>query len=254
MSMLFEHRYQRSRYEFKYLIDGSCARQVRDFVRSYLARDKHAIPTMGHAYPIYTLYLDDPGLALYRATVQAQKNRFKLRVRCYDHGQCSPLFFEIKRRVNDVVFKQRAIVRRDALGALLRGECLSREACFEANDAESYDVLREFCRLRESLYAAPTIIVYFEREAWISRADENVRVTFDRAAAAAPYADTLCPQRWMDARVEKVILELKFDDRFPTWMRELVRCCDLQRLSMGKYAHCMGQVPRTARPFEHLSA
>ena len=44
--------------------------------------------------------------------------------------------------------------------------------------------------------------------------------------------------------MQRVILELKFDDRFPTWMRDLVECCDLHRSSMGKYVHCMNQVPR----------
>src|SRR5688572_13553898 len=194
--MLFDQGYQRSRYELKYLIDEPCARQVRDFVRSYLKRDGHALVGMGHAYPIYSLYLDDPGLTLYRATVQAQKNRFKLRVRYYNHEPAAPLFFEIKRRVNEVILKQRAIVRRDALGWLLRGECPLREACFDPEDAESYDVLREFGRLRNSLYATPQIIVYFEREAWISPADANVRVTFDRKAKVAHYVDTLQPPHW----------------------------------------------------------
>ena len=253
--MLFDHGYQRSRYELKYLIDEPCARQVRDFVRSYLARDRHAKPEKRYAYPIYTLYLDDPGLSLYRATVQAQKNRFKLRVRYYDHRPASPLFFEIKRRVNEVIFKQRALVRREALGALLRGEPPLRRACFEEDDAESYDVLCEFTRLANSLHAQPNIIVYFEREAWISPADTNVRVTFDRAAACARYVPDLDPPHWTDARVRQVILELKFDDRFPTWMRDLVECCDLHRSSMGKYAHCMKEAPRVpTRPYEYVSA
>jgi hypothetical protein len=252
--MLWDEGYQRSRYELKYLVDEPCARQVRDFVRSYLARDRHAMPEMHYSYPIYTAYLDDPGLTLYRATVQAQKNRFKLRVRYYNHEPDSPLFFEIKRRVNDVILKQRATVRRAALEPLLRGEPPLRDACFKPGDAESYDVLREFCRLRNSLHAAPTIIVYFEREAWISPGDTNLRVTFDRAARAARYVGTLQPPRWVDARVPQVILELKFDDRFPTWMRDMVECCDLHRCSMGKYAHCMDRVPRAAAPYAFVHA
>src|SRR5688500_14680822 len=252
--MLFEHRYQRSRYEYKYLIDEPRARTVRDFVRSYLKRDAHNIPSMGHAYPIYSLYLDDPGLALYRATVQAQKNRFKLRVRYYNHEPASPLFFEIKRRVGDVILKQRAVVRRDAFARLLRGECPIQAACYQAEDAESFDVLREFCRLRNMMHATPQIIVYFEREAWISPTDDNMRVTFDRAAAVANYERTLEPRRLNDARVRQVILELKFDDRFPTWMRDLVECCDLHRASMGKYVHCLNQVNRPATPFAFVNA
>jgi hypothetical protein len=247
------HHVQRSRYELKYLIDERCARQVRDFARSYLCRDPHAIAEMRHSYPIYTLYLDDPGLALYRATVQAQKNRFKMRVRYYDHQPNSPLFCEIKRRVNEVIIKQRAVIRREALERLVSGCCPRLDDLHDAADAESHGTLREFCQLRDSLHAQPKIIVYFEREAWISPSDENVRITFDREAAAAHYTTTLRPDHWSDAKVEHVILELKFDDRFPLWMRELVQCCDLHRTRMGKYVHCMDQLPRAARPYLPVS-
>ena len=82
--MAFDHQLMRSRYELKYVIDGVTARGVRDFARSYLQRDEHAIAAMGYAYPIYSVYIDSPGLMLYHQTVQGQKNRYKLRVRYYD--------------------------------------------------------------------------------------------------------------------------------------------------------------------------
>ncbi len=251
---MFEHHYQRSRYELKYLIDEPCARQVRDFVRSYLKRDPHAKPQMRYAYPIYSLYLDDPGLMLFRATVQGQKNRIKLRVRYYDHNPSSPLFCEIKRRVNDVILKQRAIIRREALDGLLAGCSPKVEDLCDPDDVDSYSALREFCYLRNTLHATPKMIIYYEREAWIASDDENVRITFDRAAAAAHYAHTLEPQKWDDAKLESVILELKFDDRFPLWMRGLVQSCNLYRTTMGKYVHCMEQIPQPNRPYAYVNA
>jgi hypothetical protein len=247
--------YQRSRYELKYLIDEPRARQVRDFTRCYLRRDPHAKADLGFLYPIYSLYFDDAGLMLYRATVQAQKNRFKMRVRYYDHKPQSPLFCEIKRRVNDVIIKQRAVIKRDALDRLVHGCCPRMDDLHDTADVDSYSTLREFCALRDSLHAEPNIIVYFRREAWVSTADENVRVTFDRAAAVTRYTPTLDPEKWSDARINQVILELKFDDRFPVWMREMVQCCDLHRTQMGKYVHCLDQLPRRdVRPFMHMSA
>ena len=247
--MTAEHCYQRSRYELKYVVDEACACRVRDFVRGHLRRDPHGIPAMRHAYPIYSLYLDGPGLMLYKATVQAQKNRFKLRVRYYDHEPGSPVFCEIKRRVNDVIMKDRAAVRKAALPRLLAGECPRRDDLVEGQPADAHDALRRFCELRDALLARPQIIVYFEREAWVSSDDANVRVTFDFEAAAAHYANDLCPKRWSDARVPGVIVELKFDDRFPVWMRELVQSFDLYRTRMGKYVHCMDRLPRAPRAF-----
>lgn len=246
---MFEHHYQRSRYELKYLIDEPCARQVRDFVRSHLQRDPHARADMRYSYPIYSLYLDCPNLSMFRATTQGQKNRMKLRVRYYDYKPTSPLFLEIKRRVNEVILKQRAIIKRDALNSLLAGFCPQPEDLCDPTDTDSYGVLREFCNLRNALHAIPRMHIYYEREAWISPQDENVRITFDRAAASSHYEHSLEPRRWHDAQIGSVILELKFDDRFPIWMRNLVRCCDLYRTTMGKYVHCMAQSVPASKPF-----
>src|SRR3954471_441210 len=138
--MLFEHRYQRSRYELKYLIDEPCARRGRGLLRSYLQRDPHATGHTHYAYPIYSLYLDDPGMALYRATTQGQKNRMKLRVRFYDQDATKPLFCEIKRRVNDVILKERAIIRRDALARVLAGCCPAAADLFVPSDGDSFGV------------------------------------------------------------------------------------------------------------------
>jgi SPX domain protein involved in polyphosphate accumulation len=252
--MLWDHRHQRSRYELKYLIDEPCARQVRDFVRSHLRRDPHARAAMRYSYPIYSLYLDDPGMGMFRAVLQGQKNRFKLRVRYYDHNGGSPLFCEIKRRVNEVILKRRAIIRRQALPGLLARCCPRPDDLSDPADIESLDVLREFFNLRNALHAEPRIIICYEREAWVSPEDENVRITFDRNAAAAHYAHSLEPQKWQDAKLPSVILELKFDDRFPLWMRELVQSFNLYRTTMGKYVHCVQQVPRAARPYGYVSA
>jgi SPX domain protein involved in polyphosphate accumulation len=263
--MKADHRYQRSRYELKYVIDEACARRVRDLVRSYLQRDEHAIPEMRYSYPIYSLYLDGPDLRLYRQTAHGHKNRFKLRVRYYDHEPASPVFFEIKRRVNEVIIKERAVVRRAALHGLLSGRAAPRADCLhDQRDAESYGALKHFCELRGALFAEAKVIVYFEREAWVLPADESVRVTFDRECAAARYAAHaangddasrgLRPAQWMDAGVPGVILELKFDDRFPIWMRELVRSCDLYRTTIGKYVQCTDHLPRAPRPFAYATA
>ena len=214
--MRFDHHYQRSRYELKYLVDEPCARRVRDFVRSHLKRDPYARQAMRYAYPIYSLYLDDPGMALYRASFQGQMNRMKLRIRYYDANGGSagaPLFCEIKRRVNDVVLKQRAVIRREALDRLLAGCCPRSEDLWDRDDAASQDVLREFCNLRNAMHAEPKMIVYYEREAWVAPDDDSVRITFDRQAGAAHYERTLAPQKFRTARIDSVILELKFDDR-----------------------------------------
>ena len=100
--MVYQHRFQTSRYELKYIIDERRAGDVRDYIRSYLVPDEHADPAAGNSYPVHSLYLDSPALMLFRSTVDCLKNRFKLRIRFYDDDPAHPVFLEIKRRLAEL--------------------------------------------------------------------------------------------------------------------------------------------------------
>src|SRR5947209_20207009 len=146
--MAFIDHMQRNRFELKYLIDERCARGVRGFVRGHLVHDRFARPELGWAYPIYSVYLDSPALDLFNATVCGHKNRFKLRARYYDEKPASPVFFEVKRRMNDVILKERSPVRREAVGRLLAGRAPARADLHDPSDAEACAALQHFCHLQ----------------------------------------------------------------------------------------------------------
>lgn len=250
--MAFDHQMQRSRFELKYVIDEPTARSVRDFARSYLQRDEHAIPSMRYSYPIYSIYLDGPDLPLYNATFQGHKNRYKLRIRYYDNNPWSPVFFEIKRRVSDVILKDRSVVKRQSLKALLAGRPPMRSDLVNEADVEGYWALRRFIELRNNIHATGRVIVYYEREAWVTPHDDNVRLTFDRALAGARWDGNLEGTKWFEPPMEGVVLELKFDNRYPIWMRTLVRSCNLYRACMAKYVQCTVFMPKLTPEICHL--
>jgi SPX domain protein involved in polyphosphate accumulation len=244
--MAFDHQMQRSRYELKYVIDEPTARAVRDFARSYLQRDEHSIPSLGYAYPIYSIYLDGNGLPLYNATFQGQKNRYKLRIRYYDHNPWSPVFFEIKRRLNDVILKDRAVVRRDSMKPLLAGRPPMQSDLVNESDLDGYWALRRFVELRNNIHAEGRVIVYYQREAWVTPSDDNVRLTFDRKLAGARWDGNMEGTKWFSPPVQGTVLELKFDNRYPKWMHSLVATCNLTRASMAKYCQCTYYMPKQA--------
>jgi hypothetical protein len=247
--MLFQHSLQSSRFEFKYIIDEQCAANMQDFVQSYLEPDEFADPDQGNSYRISSLYLDDLGLSLCRQTVEGEKNRFKLRIRFYDDNPDGPAFLEIKRRVTDVILKQRARVTRQSALQLLRGEAPDPSWLMgNSRDGRSEKALFDFCGLAGSLGAAGTLYVSYRREAHVSPNSNSVRVTFDRQLLGSPYEQgTALSLPTGGARPEvgngdKVILEMKFTDRFPEWMRELVHTFNLRRTSVPKYVHCVDAV------------
>src|SRR5438874_13668808 len=111
-------RMQQQRFELKYLITEETALLVRDFVRSYLEMDEFSVGRPNYSYPVHSLYLDSDDLKLYWRTINGDKNRFKLLLRYYSTNEVSPVFFEIKRRMNNCILKQRGGVRHDAIEGL----------------------------------------------------------------------------------------------------------------------------------------
>ena len=239
--MAYEHRLQNSRFELKYVIDERLVRPVRDFARSYLQPDEHADVNNGCQYVVHSLYLDSPSYALCRSTMQGLKNRFKLRIRYYDDSPDSPAFFEIKRRIDDVILKQRAIAHRGAVGRILRGQWPEWSDLVHQRSAD-YGAMQRFCSLRDTIQADGRVFVSYMREAYVTPDNDTVRMTFDRQIACTPYAHGCSlarTQETLDPGVEGVVLELKFTERFPKWMGRMVRTFDLERTSMAKYVACV---------------
>src|SRR6266567_1259007 len=232
-----EDKMQQQRFELKYIIKEEVALAVRDFVSGYLEIDEYGATLPNFSYPVHSLYLDSDDLHLYQTTINGDKNRFKLRLRFYDNRSEAPIFFEIKRRMNNVIAKQRGGVRRDAVDWVLAGH-LPEPAYLVSRDPRQLVALQSFCRLMHDLHAKPKAHIAYLREAWISPRDNSVRVTMDREVKCEPEPLPRLSIR-MDNPVvvfgKEAILELKFTDRFPDWFRELVRVFGLMQCGAAKY-------------------
>jgi hypothetical protein len=252
--MPFRHTLQTSRYELKYIVEESRALAIRDFVRGYLELDEYGERAQDCAYAVFSLYLDTPELALYRQTIEGLKNRFKLRIRFYDGDPESPAYLEIKRRVTDVIRKERAGVTRRGVRRLLDGGWPGASELVGSNGSDAPLALRQFCELCLSTGATARTYVAYRREAYVSANSNKVRVTFDRqlrGSAYTPGSDLACPENGAYPNMGGVILELKFTDTFPAWMRELVQAFNLHRRSVPKYIRCTDALRLRSEPGAH---
>jgi len=247
--MFYTHRFQANRFEYKYLVSETQAQAIRAYVKGYLAPDDYAVASPDHAYDIHSLYLDNPQMSLCRATLDGLRNRVKIRIRFYDQEPTSPVFCEIKRRVNDAISKERVAVRRECIPNFLARRWPQREDLVRP-DGRSFDVLRQFCQLRDAFQADQGLLVSYRREAYVNEANDAVRVTLDRAVTGGHFDEQL-RVRPLEARYQPsvpwVILELKFTDRFPVWMRELAWHFNLIRTTMAKYVTCAVSLDRQTR-------
>src|SRR5262245_40784350 len=112
---------QLQRFELKYLVDEATALAVRDFVSPHLELDEFSVGRPNFSYPVHSVYFDSDDLRLYQSTINSEKNRYKLRLRFYSDAPEAPVFFEIKRRVDGAILKQRGGVRREAVPRVLAG-------------------------------------------------------------------------------------------------------------------------------------
>ena len=173
------------RFERKYLLPDRVAVAVRDALMPHLEIDSHMPPNSARGYAVYSLYFDTPALDFYRHTRQRVANRLKLRVRFYSHDADGPAFVEIKEKANNQVFKRRYLTNKPLVESMLRDARSERLEHALGNGARG-TALEEFYRRRIELGAAPKLFVTYDREAYNSKDEPMVRVTFDRRISTTP--------------------------------------------------------------------
>jgi hypothetical protein len=248
------------RREFKYLVSEIQAEQIRRYIDGICTVDPYAAHTGGR-YLIDTLYLDTPWQGIYHATIENAPDRYKLRIRNYPSLGGGPVFFEVKRRINETIIKTRAHHRGDWSRLLLDA---SPEVLASIDPKQRKGIDNFICYFHRGPMLAQALVRY-EREPYFSTIDDYARVTFDRNVSyqrateltIVPEADhwTLMDdassQRGLGLRESSVLLELKFTNLVPGWMRNMVHTLGLQRLSFCKYTRAVDSM--RIRPMERVA-
>jgi hypothetical protein len=233
------------RREYKFLIDRSTATAVRAAIAPFCMLDPFAARSPARTYTIETLYLDTADLTLFWANDHEQVDRVKMRVRRYADVPRSPVFFEVKRRINDVISKSRGRVSSAAWARLLADPAAPLPAELDPKDRAA---LERFLAIHRSMHLRPFTLVRYQREPWVSTIDDYARVTFDTwIQAHAVDSLTFQPDggRWRaldDAVLQRtrdslVVLELKFTNHVPLWLVNITRRLGLVRGAYSKYGN-----------------
>lgn len=197
------------RFEFKYLVSPQQHRRIVNLLRSQMIPDPYG--GGDGDYKVNSLYFDSPGMRYYRENEAGLEGRQKIRHRYYDEDSAN-MFWEIKKKISDVVFKDRCLSNRPdpKLKSLLR----------------CYTLLH---RLR------PVLWVRYSREAW-QLPGREFRITFDSEIVAAKESG----EAYMPPRREKilpgwVVMELKYSGMLPKWIYRVISEYSLIRQPIGKY-------------------
>jgi len=227
------------RFEFKYWLSSSQLERFRAGSAAFLKCDDHAEGGQQNT----SLYLDSPRLDLARLHMEKAPDRLKLRIRVYGQPPKEPAFVELKRKAKAVTLKQRAVVPIEALTSLLRGEIPTN---LKLSSAEQQRTLTHFLYLMEVYRAEPQLLIAARRQAFASKdPSEGLRLTLDHDICYQPARGpslfgsasawiNLCGVSTYSATAT-TLMEIKFRQRAPAWLGDLIQQCDLRRTRFSKY-------------------
>lgn len=231
---------QFSRYEMKYAVRPEQLPYLQSAIARYCDLDGY-YPIAGKpTYTVDTLYLDSPDWRIFQAAENQDLVRSKLRVRTYPDVPGAPAKIEVKRRITDKILKTGAVVPLGQWQPLLCGtEPLSSQS------TATRRAIEEFITLQRILDASPRMMIRYQRRAYSSRIDDYVRITFDSQIRFQPqtrYVLTGVPTRWQFTDDEEsiglrgdLLMELKFKERPPIWIADIIRSFGLIRQGYSKY-------------------
>ena len=223
------------RFEKKYLLQPSQAHAIENYIKCVLPLDSFSQNREDGYYPISSLYLDSDSFQLFQESMSGKKNRFKLRIRTYDEG---PVFVEIKRRINQIIFKSRTRIPAHEVGDLLKSTGLNRPSL------NHQEALNQFKFYQMAINAKPKVLIRYLRKAYEGGQENRTRVTLDRGLEfqITDAMELRCGERGMQKiQFPWVILEIKFTGYYPLWMDKMVKTFNLNSQSVSKYTASIRQ-------------
>lgn len=219
------------RHEYKFLIDE------REKAELYY-RLKNLIPLDAHAgeegrYWIRSVYFDDYRNSCFYQNEDGINERAKYRIRIYNVSDAR-IQLERKSKKNGMTCKESAPLTRAQCDMLLGGNALP----MDTQEAQQYpEVLKQFLVLMMSKGMRARTIIEYERIPFIYQAG-NVRITFDRNITSSMEIrrffekDTL---RYPVLAKGQQLMEVKFDEYLPTFIKDNLEIGRLQQTSFSKY-------------------
>lgn len=216
------------RVEDKYLLPRNDYYELQERLRTVMAPDTNA--GADGQYTISSLYYDDIMDTDYYETLAGNPRRSKHRIRIYNDS-LDIIKLEVKYKQYSRIAKVSGSITRDELEMLMRGETIAWGRY--RDDARS-----SFNECILSRHLMPKVIVTYERTAYIHESG-NTRITFDTNVRASSNVEQFGnPDLIYDMLEEDYILEVKYDEFIPDYIKQILETSTMLRESYSKYARC----------------
>ena len=217
------------RVEDKYCCGEAGLRALQSRVDAALRPDANESGADG--YSVVSLYFDDLADTCYQDTLDGNETRDKFRIRIYNNS-LDEIRLEVKRKRDSRIYKKSRRIDRGEMERLLNGQCIPDEMS-ERDPATLFNLAIRTRGLR------PKIIVAYERKAYVY-GPGNTRITFDRHVRASDRVEYFGRSDivYDPLREDDCVLEVKYDEFMPDFLRQLLELGNMQQAVFSKYQLC----------------
>lgn len=226
--------------EYKYLVPIKHLDALRKDIKPYLEYDPYADMQPKKEYSVRSIYLDTNTFKCYHEKIEGLKNRKKYRIRGYNNGEGeSIVFLEIKSKADRYVSKDRVkLPYRNLMDVFKSGELKDKILNGNGKDNKKTESTEKFLYHYYINRLQPAVLVIYEREAYHSKFNSRLRITFDKNLRSS--VSTSLHNLFLDENIKYslpgyFILEVKFYESLPEWVSRITTKYNLQRQSISKY-------------------
>lgn len=217
------------RHELKYNISKFDFNIIYYRLNGLLKTDIHSD---NGEYMVSSIYFDTYSHTSYYQVVDGIGERWKYRIRYYN-DDLSYIVLEKKYKINAMTNKQSVVITQMQLENILQG----RDLEISSNNPA---LLNEFYIKILTEYLRPVIVITYKRVAYICDAG-TVRITLDFDIGSSKEFDILSKGNRNIDYLPDIILEIKYTEFLPDYIRYNLALNHLEQISFSKFRNCIDQ-------------
>ena len=214
------------RKELKYIINDKDFYIINHNLKSIIKKDKHC---KNEFYTISSIYFDTYNKTSYNQVKNGLSNRWKYRIRYYDYDD-SFIKLEKKHKINGLTNKTSTTITRKQLN-----DIMSKKIKISSENGE---LLNEFIMKMKTELLKPIICIEYDRIPYVCKLG-NVRVTLDYNIRYTNKFTNLFNNRKKVYYLKEKILEVKYNELIPDYIRYRMELNHLEQISFSKFNQCI---------------
>lgn len=219
---------QKFRNEWKYSCTTGQLALLSERIEKALSVDGFAFKH--NQYCVHSLYFDDYKNTCAKDNAAGASDRYKWRIRYYD-GPKPSLHLEYKHKYFGRTHKTICPITKNELRLILDGR--PEEVIWKTRR----QLTKRFCIAIMTKHFTPKTIIYYERTAFVEPI-ANIRITMDRNISTGNDFQNFLTGKYSKYPIlgkDNHILEVKFDNILPGYVRNLIGSHNFKQTTFSKY-------------------